>query len=280
MLTIKVELQLTIEEPYQEEESYQEEVVVKEAGWFSKPITEIQTRTRIATKKRNVTKTTSSQFDFCAITLGTFLMGSEHEEPVHQVTISSDFFMGKYPVTQAQWEAVMGTNPSNFKGSDHPVEQVSWEDCQEFIKRLNATGMGIFRLPTEAEWEYACRAGSAGKFCFGDDESLLGNYAWYNANSASQTQPVGKKKPNAWGLHDMHGNVWEWCLDWYDDYSTEAVVDPQGPLSNSFPFPARVFRGGCWRGGPDFAASAHRGGRGPAYRSSILGLRLVYLSIR
>jgi formylglycine-generating enzyme required for sulfatase activity len=277
-IAIILELQQTIEESFEEQESYQEEVVVKEARWFSKAATEMQTKTRTVTKKRNVTKTTSSRFDFCTIPAGTFLMGSEKEGPVHPVTISRDFYMGKYSVTQAQWEVVMGNNPSNFKGIDRPVEQVSWDDCQEFIKRLNATGKGTFRLPTEAEWEYACRAGSSGIFCFGDDESQAGDYAWYSANSGSQTQPVCNKKPNAWDLHDMHGNVWEWCQDWYDDYSADSVTDPQGPLSGSMP--VRVFRGGCWRGVAGFGASAHRGGRGPGYRSDILGFRLVCLSIQ
>ena len=158
-IKLNLEMQRTIEESYQEQESYLEEVVVKEAGWLSKAVTEMRPKTRTVTKKRHVTITISSRFDFCAIPAGTFLMGSENEAPVHQVTISRDFYMGKYPVTQAQWEAVMGINPSKFRGADLPVEQVSWEDCQEFIKRLNATGKGTFRLPTEAEWEYSlsCR---------------------------------------------------------------------------------------------------------------------------
>jgi formylglycine-generating enzyme required for sulfatase activity len=214
--------------------------------------------------------------DLCAIAPGAFLMGSVKEVPVHEVTLTRAFHMGRFPVTQEQWEAVMGANPSAFVGPDRPVEQVSADDCEEFIRRLDATGKGPFRLPTEAEWEYACRAGSSGKFCFGDDESQLGDYAWTSANSGGQTQPVGRKKPNAWGLHDMHGNVWEWCQDWWDDYRPGPATDPKGPRSGFMG--ARVFRGGCWRGGADFAASAHRGGRGPRYRASILGLRLVCLS--
>jgi formylglycine-generating enzyme required for sulfatase activity len=271
-------MQQTIEEPYQEQESYQEEVVVKEAGWFSKAVTETQTNTRTVTRIRSVTRATSARFDFCVVPAGTFLMGSDKEVPVHPVTITRNIHMGKYPVTQAQWEAVMGSNPSHFKGADRPVEQVSWGDCQGFIERLNSSGNGTFRLPTEAEWEYACRAGASGRFCFGDDEGQLGDYAWYSANSGGQTQPVGEKKPNAWGLHDMHGNVWEWCQDWWDDYSAGPATDPQGASSGFLG--ARVFRGGCWRGGADFAASAHRGGRGSDYRAGILGFRLVCLSAR
>jgi formylglycine-generating enzyme required for sulfatase activity len=201
-------------------------------------------------------------------------MGSELEEPVHQVTISRTFRLGKYPVTQAQWEAVMGANPSQFRGADRPVEQVTWNDCQAFLARLNATGRGRFRLPTEAEWEYACRAGTTGRFCCGDDEDHFGDFAWFSANSEGQTQPVGLKRPNAWGLHDMHGNVWEWCQDWYGDYGPEPVTDPPGASVGLIS--ARVFRGGCWRGGPDYAASAHRGGRGATFRGGILGLRLVF----
>jgi formylglycine-generating enzyme required for sulfatase activity len=217
---------------------------------------------------------TSARFEFCPVPAGTFLMGSAREQPVHLVTLTRPFHLGRVPVTQGQWEAAMGTNPSQFRGPELPVEQVSWDDCQAFIRRLNATSKGTFRLPTEAEWEYACRAGSTGRFCFGDDEAQLGEYAWTSANSGGQPRPVGTKKPNAWALHDMHGNVWEWCQDWWDDYAAGPVTDPQGAPSGFMG--ARVFRGGCWRGGADFAASAHRGGRGAAYRAGILGLRLVY----
>ena len=272
-VTIELEMQLTIEETYHEQETYQEKIIVKEAGWFSKAVTEMRTATRPVINKRHVTRAVSTSIDFCIISAGTFKMGSENEAPVHQVIISRDFCMGKHPVTQAQWEAVMGRNPSKFKGADRPVEQVTWNDCQEFIKHLNTAGKGTFRLPTEAEWEYSCRAGSSGRFCFGDDESRLGDYAWYSANSDGQTQPVGRKEPNAWGLYDMHGNVWEWCQDWYDDYRDGTVTDPQGDIAGSYP--VRVFRGGCWRGDAGFAASAHRGGRGPSFQDGILGFRLV-----
>ncbi len=220
----------------------------------------------------------SARFEFCAIPAGTFRMGSERQPNPHEVTLTRPFHMGRFPVTQAQWEAVMGANPSAFVGPDRPVEQVSAHDCEEFIRRLDATGQGPFRLPTEAEWEYACRAGSTGTFCFGGDEALLGDYAWYSANAGGETRPVGLKRPNAWGLHDVHGNVWEWCQDWWDDYGPGPAIDPQGPREGFMG--ARVFRGGCWRGGADFAASAHRGGRGPAYKANVLGLRLVLASRR
>jgi len=214
-------------------------------------------------------------FDLCEVPAGVFSMGSERERPVHLASISRPFLLGRTPVTQAQWVAVMGRNPSAFPGADRPVEQVTWDDCQAFLARLSRAGQGTFRLPSEAEWEYACRAGGQGRFCFGDDEERLGDYAWTRDNSGGQTQPVGLKRPNDWGLQDMHGNVWEWCMDWYDEYLAGPSVDPQGPAAGFMG--ARVFRGGCWRGGPEFAASAHRGGRGPAYKGSILGLRLVWV---
>ena len=187
------------------------------------------------------------------------MMGSEKgdndEKPVHKVTITKPFYMGKYEVTQEQWEAVMGSNPSNFKGAKNPVEQVSWEDCEKFIGKLKEKVSGRdFRLPTEAEWEYACRAGSTTDYCYGDGDESLDEYAWYYGNSESKTHPVGQKKANAWGLYDMHGNVWEWCSDWYGDYADGAVSDPKGPESGS----ARVLRGGSWGGNARDCRSACR----------------------
>ncbi|OQB35532.1 MAG: Serine/threonine-protein kinase pkn1 [Candidatus Hydrogenedentes bacterium ADurb.Bin179] len=214
---------------------------------------------------------------------GRFLMGSpgseedrDDDETQHQVTIIWGFWLGKYEVTQAQWEKVMGNNPSEFKGNKNlPVESVSWEDCQEFIKRLNAHGEGMFRLPTEAEWEYACRAGSTTAYSFGDASSELYRYANYcdRANSNNlpwqdtahndgydKTAPVGSFKPNPWGLYDMHGNVWEWCQD------------PIGPDSGSL----RVRRGGCWFNcEPVNCRSALRYRGEPGYRVDLLGFRLV-----
>ena len=158
------------------------------------------------------------KLEMVLIPAGEFLMGSPDsdkeaypfEKPQHRVRITKPFYLGKYLVTQEQWEAVMGNNPSRFKGPKNPVEQVSWEDCQKFLGKLNAkvgSGAGKFQLPSEAQWEFACRAGSKMRYCFGDDEKQLGEYAWYDANSGDKTHPVGEKKPNAWGLYDMHGKA-------------------------------------------------------------------------
>jgi len=216
---------------------------------------------------------------------GTFKMGQEQLE--HEVTISKDYYLGVYEVTQAQYEKVMGENPSYFQGdkaaerhpqtgrivkdgdgSNHPVERVSWYDAVKFCQRLSELpeekkAGRVYRLPTEAEWEYACRAGSKTYYSFGDNPESLGDYAWFGENSNGQTHPVGKKKPNAWGLYDMHGNVWEWCSDRYSGrYPTGAVTDPVGPKEGS----ARVNRGGSWGGGAALCRSAHRHCSSPAFR--------------
>lgn len=178
--------------------------------------------------------------------------------------------MGAHEVTQEQWAAVMGSNPSYFASNpNNPVEMVSWDDCQQFITRLNKMGLGTFRLPTEAEWEYACRAGSMTEYYWGDH--LIEKYAWYWDNSSYMTHSVGWKEPNAWGLYDMSGNVWEWCSDWYGDYTSQSQMDPKGPASGSF----RVFRGGSWHNGPQSCRSANRSYVTPTYTRSFLGFRLV-----
>ncbi len=165
----------------------------------------------------------------------------------------------------------MGSNPSRFKGSRNPVESVSWEDCQAFIKKLNEDSGGSYRLPTEAEWEYACRAGTTTAYGFGSSSANLSTYAWYDSNSGSKTHPVGGKKANAWGLHDMHGNVWEWCSDWFGDYPSGPVTDPKGPDSGS----ERVERGGTWYYYHGYARSANRSRDLPEPTFNHLGFRLV-----
>ena len=175
--------------------------------------------------------------------------------------------LGKYEITQAQWESVMGSNPSRNKGANQPVEQVSWYDVHSFIHALNeAAGDSLYRLPTEAEWEYACRGGTTSPWSFGADVSQLREYAWYHNNAylvgLMYAQPVGTKLPNPWGLHDMHGNVWEWCQDWYgEDYSSSSPsTDPTGPGIGSY----CVIRGGCYDSFAQVARSATRG-RGYPY---------------
>jgi len=205
------------------------------------------------------------------ISAGKFTMGEGEDQ--HEVTLSKPFYMGVTEVTQAQYQAVMGANPSDFKGETNPVDSVSWDNATEFCKKLYKKTRQAVRLPTEAEWEYACRAGSNTHFCFGDADEGLGDYAWYDANSDYTTHPVGKKKPNAWGLYDMHGNVWEWCSDWYlGEYAAGQAADPTGPARGS----ARVIRGGCWYASPRLCCSAYRWGDDPTYRYYyIYGLRVV-----
>jgi formylglycine-generating enzyme required for sulfatase activity len=200
---------------------------------------------------------------------GKFLMGEGKEQ--REVTISKPFYMGATEVTQAQYEAVMRVNPSHFKGAANPVDKVSWFDAMDFCKKLSERTRQVFRLPTEAEWEYACRAGTTTRFSFGDSESDLGDYAWHKGNSGEKTHPVAQKKPNAWGLYDMHGNVWEWCADWYGSYTAGPLTDPQGAASGSL----RVLRGGSWRGGDTVGfRCAYRDGSGhPANRGNYYGFR-------
>jgi formylglycine-generating enzyme required for sulfatase activity len=209
--------------------------------------------------------------EFVYIPGGTFQMGgdkNDDEKPIHKVTLKP-YLIGKYAVTQAEWKKIMGSDPSNFKGDRRPVEQVSWKDCQEFCKK---TGLA---LPSEAQWEFACRAGSTGEYCFGDDESLLEQYAWYDKNSGSETHPVGEKKPNARGLYDMHGNVWEWCQDgWHDNYQGapgDASAWETGTSAGSL----RVFRGGFWYFVALWLRSADRGRYDAEGRYDYLGARLV-----
>ena len=205
---------------------------------------------------------------------GSFMMGSPlaergrfDDEPQHQVTLTKGFWLGKYEVTQRQWQSVMGENPSKFRDPDRPVESVSWEDCNAFIRKLNAALGGVARFPTEAEWEYACRAGSNSAVA---GNGLLSDMAWYDANSGNETHPVGKNHPNAWGFYDMHGNVLEWCYDWFGKFEAKAT-DPKGPAIGSF----RVLRGGCWFFYARDCRSAYRLKRDPALRNAIFGFRLA-----
>jgi formylglycine-generating enzyme required for sulfatase activity len=179
------------------------------------------------------------------------------------VTLTHDFWMGKYEVTQAEFEGLMGKNPSHFTaGPSHPVEKVSHHDamayCAALTKRERAAGRlsagWEYRLPTEAEWEYACRAGSTDPFHFGDDSADPAPYAWTQENAEASTHPVGLKQPNAWGLYDMHGNVWEWCLDWFEPYPPGALTDPAGPAQGKY----KVFRGGGWNNDIPMARASNR----------------------
>ena len=226
--------------------------------------------------------TNSIGMEFVLIPSGSFMMGSDpnfeagqkDENPSHKVRISQPVYLGKYEVTQAQWIAVMGSNPSRFKGRNNPVERVSWYDVQEFIKRLNALeGHERYRLPTEAEWEYAARAGTSTTYFFGDDVKELSKYAWYHGNASDATRPVGQKQPNAWGLYDVHGNVREWVQDWYEEmyYVNSPETDPDGPLVGK----KRVDRGGSWGFNAVFCRSAFRGDVLPDTRLSYLGFRLA-----
>ncbi len=220
--------------------------------------------------------TNSIGMQMVLIPAGEFDMGDDSgdsdERPVHRVRITRPFYLGTTEVTQAQYEQVMGENPGYFTGDPRrPVEQASWDDAQEFCRRLSQKEGKEYRLPTEAEWEYACRAGTTTRFSFGDDEARLGDYAWYDDNSGNSTHPVGQKRPNPWGLYDMHGNVWEWCADRYaEDYYAESPPDdPVGPSSGL----VRVLRGGSWNYGPNYARSADRSRYTPVLRFANDGFR-------
>ena len=204
---------------------------------------------------------------------GTFMMGADNgnknRRPVHKVTLTKGFWLGKYEVTQKQWQYVMGNNPSKlFKGDALPVNMVSWEACQEFIKKVNRKlGGDRIRLPTEAEWEYACRAGTDGDF---GGTGRLYDMGWNKEVSGGKIHPVGQKQANAWGLYDMHGNVWEWCNDLWGEYPQEDVSDPVGPSSGA----ERAFRGGSWGSPMNWCTSAYRWKSKPSNADEHAGFRL------
>ncbi len=212
---------------------------------------------------------------------GEFQMGTDYgnpnEKPVHSVKLSKGFWMGKYEITQEQWLAIMDDNPSHFKGAKHPVDSVIYDDCLNFMKRLNEkVPGGGFRLPTEAEYEYACRAGTNTRYSCGDDASRLKDYAWYRDNMMNESAEVGTKRPNPWGFYDLHGNMWEWCQDWFADdyYQKSPLVDPQGP-STGGANPMRVLRGGSWFSIHQDCRSLYRSRYPPADRYNVDGLRVV-----
>ncbi len=234
-----------------------------------------------------VESTNSIGMKFVLIPPGEFMMGSPESEAgrgdsetQRRVTIASPFSLGVHELTQSQYEQVMGINPSRFNVENYPVERVSWDVAVAFCEKLSAlpeevAAGRVYRLPTEEEWEYACRAGSTTEYSFGDDEKNLGRYAWFNGNSRSTTQAVGKKLPNDWGLYDMHGNVWEWCSDRAGDYPKGAVTDPVGPSTGS----VRVVRGGSWNNDAADCRTADHLMLDPTFRSNNLGFRLALSSL-
>ena len=217
--------------------------------------------------------------DMVRVEAGTFTMGATpemenplyEEKPAHQVTLTNDYYIGKYEVTQALWKAVMGNNPSYSKGNNLPVERVSWDNCQKFISKLNRITGKTFRLPTEAEWEYAARGGNKSRGYQYSGSSNLSDVAWYEDNSGNKTHNVGSKQANELGIYDMSGNVHEWCQDWYDKYSNSSKVNPTGANSGSY----RVSRGGGWANSAGLCNSSSRVNETPGNRSGSLGLRLV-----
>ena len=241
------------------------------------------TAAETASQPRRITNSIGMELVY--IPPGEFMMGSpdgesnrhSNEGPRHRVRITQGFYLGATEVTQGQWQAIMGNNPSRFSGSNNlPVESVFWHDAVNFCRRLGDREGKQYRLPTEAEWEYACRAGTNTTYSFGNNSNDLDRYAWYNNNSDRSTHEVGQKQPNGWGLYDMHGNVWEWCADWYgeDYYSSSPTVNPSGPINGS----ERVLRGGCWDFGAIISSSALRFSSYPLTRGYYYGCRVVLVS--
>ena len=228
---------------------------------------------------KEMSKSNINNIEMVFVKGGTFTMGCtskqsdcySDEKPTHQVTLN-DYYIGKYEVTQKQWKDVMGSNPSSNKGCDEcPAEKVSWNDIQEFIKKLNEKTGKKYRLPTEAEWEYAARGGASSAHYKYSGSNNIDEVAWYKSNSTSKTHPVGTKKANELGIYDMSGNVWEWCSDWYDAYSSNSQTNPTGAVSGS----GRVLRGGSWSNLAQYCGVSCRGDGTPRYRGDDLGFRLA-----
>jgi len=261
------------------------------AGWQSRMVELLVAGVQPCVPRRTLMLPGGVPMSFAFVPPGSFLMGSNHpegydeEKPVHRVDLTKGFFLGVSPVMQSQWAAVMGNNPSHFKGETRPVEQVSWEDCQEFFEKLGAAqerGLKV-GLPTEAEWEYACRAGTTTEYHFGDVlntdlANYNGDYSWNGSpkgKKRGETTDVGLFPCNAWGLSDMHGNVWEWCQDAFDEnyYQSSPTQDP---ICNNDQEIVRVLRGGCWNHYPDCCRAAFRNGDGPASRYGSVGFRVCF----
>ena len=234
-----------------------------------------QARIREPFDRREQEATNSIGMKFRLVPAGQLVMGSESgyddEKPAHRVTMSRPLYLGVHEVTQAQYKQVTGSNPSHFKGPNRPVENVTWNDAQDFCRRLSDREGVEYRLPTEAEWEHACRAGTTTRYSLGDSAAALGDHAWYRDSSGYRTHDVGQRKPNAWGLYDMHGNVWEWCHDWFGPYAAVAQTDPKGPGEGA----DRILRGGSWGVTPDGCRCAYRNRSSPDARHYGVGFRIA-----
>ena len=242
------------------------------------PAPQSKPRTVSARYQNGVLRVGNASYRMINVYGGTFTMGAssemtnpyDDEKPTHQVTLSS-YYIGETEVTQALWKAVMGYNPSEFEGDNLPVEQVSWDDCQEFIRKLNAATGRRFRLLTEAEWEFAARGGNQSRRTQYSGSSNIDDVAWYDGNSGNSTHPVKTKRPNELGLYDMSGNVCEWCQDWYSSYTSYSQTNPTGPNNGSL----RVFRDGSWYDLARLCRSSVRNYWAPGYRYNFLGFRLA-----
>ncbi len=251
------------------------------AAWQARIVELIATGVRPCVPQRVVQLPGGVPMTFSFIPPGSFLMGGtviDNEKPIYKVTLTKGFFLGVHPVTQEQWKAVMGSAPSHFKGPNRPVEQVSWDDCHEFCQKLmgDLKGLVTVRLPTEAEWECACRAGTTSEYHFGDVINTdLVNYDSRNdspkGKDRGETTDVGSFPANPWGLFDVHGNVWQWCEDWYGEYLPKNVLDPSGPRTGTY----RVLRGGSFVAKASFSRSPYRYGNEPVSRASYNGFRLA-----